>query len=80
MIPDIELLLQHDPKYLFGSEKYHFSIYNLRVTADKFYTVNILKFRIFPNMRTIYKIIMYPIIPGETYISRKKQLLFLQAL
>jgi hypothetical protein len=60
------LPLQHDPKYLFGSEKYHFSIYNLRVTADKFYTVNILKFRIFPNMRTIYKIIMHLIISGET--------------
>lgn len=65
-IPDIKLPVQHDPNHLFGSSKYHFTVYNIRVTADNFYPVNIVNFRIFPNMKTIYSIEMLPIIPGET--------------
>jgi hypothetical protein len=49
------------------------------VTTDKFYTVNILKFRIFPNMRTIYKIIMHPIIPGETDHIPEKVIIILSS-
>ena len=65
-IPDIELPVQHDPQRLFGSPKYHFTTYNIRVTADNFYTVNIINFRIFPNVKTSYSVNMHPIIPGET--------------
>lgn len=66
IIPDIELPVQHDPMHLFGSPKYHFTIYNIRVTAENFYPVNVLNFRIFPGEKTNYTIEMLPVIPGET--------------
>jgi len=66
IIPDIELPVQHDPMHLFGSHKYHFTTYNIRVNADNFYPVNVLNFRIFPGEKTNYRIEMLPIIPGET--------------
>jgi len=66
IIPDIKLPVQHDPQHVFGSPKYHFTIYNIRVTAENFYPVNVLNFRIFPGEKTNYTIEMLPVIPGET--------------
>lgn len=65
-IPDILLPIQHDPLRLFGSTKYHYTTYNMRVKAVNFYPVNIMYLCIFPNLKTIYNIEMLPIIPDET--------------
>ncbi|WP_019228700.1 hypothetical protein [Sedimentibacter sp. B4] len=65
-IPDVVLPVQHDSQNLYGRPKYPFTTYNIRVTSDNFYTVNIINFRIFPNVKTSYSINMHPIIPGET--------------
>lgn len=62
-IPDIELPVVKDPA---ETSMYYFTTYNLRVTAENYYTVNVLNFRIFPGVKTIYRIDMIPVIAGET--------------
>lgn len=74
-IHDIELPVQHDPLQLYGSTKYHFTTYNIRVTADNFYPVNILNFRIFPGEKTSYIIDMFPVIPGETVYTPEQTII-----
>jgi len=61
-VPDIELPVIHDPSQM---SSYYFTNYNLRVMANNYYTVNVLNTRIFPGIKTIYKIDMIPVIAGE---------------
>ncbi|MEL7646896.1 MAG: hypothetical protein AAGU76_02325 [Sedimentibacter sp.] len=61
-IPDIELPVVKDPA---ETSMYYFTTYNLRVTSENYYTVNVLNFRIFPGVKTIYRIDMIPVIAGE---------------
>ena len=67
-IPDIELPVVQNPLNSTTSPKYYFTNYNLRVKADNFYTVNVLGIRIFPGIKTNYKIDLIPVFVGETEI------------
>lgn len=65
-VPDIELPVYHDLSRLYGSTEYYFTTYNLRVLAENFYPVNVLNFRIYPGIKTNYRINLLPVIHGET--------------
>ncbi|MFA9421999.1 MAG: hypothetical protein ACERLG_00360 [Sedimentibacter sp.] len=74
-VPDIELPVLHDPLNPLVSPNYYFTTYNLRTQADNFYTVNVLGIRIFPGIKTNYKIDLIPLmadekgkIPEQTFI------------
>ena len=62
-VPDIELPVLQDPSV---TSRYYFTNYNLRVMANNYYTVNVLNIRIFPGIKTNYRIDMIPVIAGET--------------
>lgn len=62
-VADILLPVIHDPQ---DTSKYYFTTYNMRVMAENFYTVNVLDFRIFPGIKTNYKVDMIPVVAGET--------------
>ncbi len=68
-IPDIELPVVHNPLNPLESTKYYFTTYNLRAQANNYYTVNVLGIRIFPNIKTNYRIDMIPVVAGETGIA-----------
>ncbi|MGB4438612.1 MAG: hypothetical protein WBJ13_05155 [Sedimentibacter sp.] len=65
-VPDIELPVTYNPSDPHMSPEYYFKPYNLRVQANNFYTINVLNLRIFPGIKTFYKIDMIPVIAGET--------------
>lgn len=65
-VPDIELPIFHDTSEPLVSSKYYYAIYNLRAQADNYYTVNVLGIRIFPGIKTNYRIDMIPLMAGET--------------
>ena len=65
-VPDIELPVTYNPLDPYMSPEYYFTPYNLRVLANNFYTINVLNLRIFPGIKTSYKIDMIPVIAGET--------------
>lgn len=65
-VPDVELPIIHSPLDSSMSSKYYYAIYNLRAQADNFYTVNVLGIRIFPGIKTNYRIDMIPVMAGET--------------
>lgn len=62
-VADILLPVIHDP---LDTSKYYFTTYNMRVLAQNYYTVNVLNFRIFPGIKTNYKVDMIPVVAGET--------------
>lgn len=62
-VADILLPVIRDP---LDTSKYYFTTYNMRVLAQNFYTVNVLNFRIFPTIKTDYKVDMIPVVAGET--------------
>ncbi|MDW5299511.1 MAG: hypothetical protein SA378_05160 [Sedimentibacter sp.] len=65
-VPDIELPVRYNPLDPYMSPEYYFTPYNLRVQARNFYTVNVMNLRIFPGIKTSYKIDMIPVIAGES--------------
>lgn len=62
-VPDILLPVMRDP---LDTSQYYFTTYNMRVIAQNYYTVNVLNFRIFPGIKTNYKVDMIPVVAGET--------------
>lgn len=62
-VPDIMLPVIRDP---LDTSQYYFTTYNLRVLAQNYYTVNVLNLRMFPGIKTNYKIDMIPVVAGET--------------
>jgi 5-hydroxyisourate hydrolase-like protein (transthyretin family) len=62
-IEDILLPVIKDPM---ETSQYYYTTYNLRVLAENYYTVNVLNFRIFPSIKTDYKVDMIPVVAGET--------------
>lgn len=62
-VQDVLLPVIHDP---LDTSKYYFTTYNMRVIAQNYYTVNVLNFRIFPGIKTNYKVDMIPVVAGET--------------
>jgi 5-hydroxyisourate hydrolase-like protein (transthyretin family) len=62
-VPDILLPVMRDPM---DTSQYYFTTYNMRVLAENYYTVNVLNFRIFPSIKTDYKVDMIPVVAGET--------------
>lgn len=62
-VPDILLPVIRDP---LDTSQYYFTTYNLRVLAQNYYTVNVLNLRMFPGIKTNYKIDMIPVVAGET--------------
>jgi len=63
-IPDVELPVSYDPNNPYTSSEYYFTQYNLRVQAINYYTVNVLDVRIFPDITTVYKIDLIPVMAG----------------
>lgn len=63
-IPDVELPVSYNPDDPFSSSEYYFTQYNLRVQAINYYTVNILDVRVFPDVTTVYKIDLIPVMAG----------------
>jgi 5-hydroxyisourate hydrolase-like protein (transthyretin family) len=70
-IPDIELPVFYNPDDPFSSSEYYFTQYNLRVQAINYYTVNILDVRVFPDITTVYKIDLIPVMAGTTRESEQ---------
>lgn len=64
-VPDVELPILHDNSEPLTSSKYYYAIYNLKAQADNYYTVNVLGIRIFPGIKTNYRIDMIPLMAGE---------------
>jgi 5-hydroxyisourate hydrolase-like protein (transthyretin family) len=62
-VADITLPVIQEP---LDTSKYYFTTYNMRVIAQNYYTVNVLNFRIFPGIKTNYKVDMIPVVAGET--------------
>ncbi len=65
-IPDVELPVSYNPDDPFSSSEYYFTQYNLRVQAINYYTVNVLDVRVFPDITTVYKIDLIPVMAGTT--------------
>ena len=65
-IPDVELPVSYNPDDPFSSSEYFFTQYNLMVQAINYYTVNILDVRVFPDVTTVYKIDLIPVMAGTT--------------
>lgn len=65
-IPDVELPVSYNPDDPFSSSEYYFTQYNLRVQAINYYTVNVLDVRVFPDITTVYKIDLIPVMAGAT--------------
>lgn len=63
-IPDVELPVSYNPNNPLVSSEYYFTSYNIRVQAINYYTVNILDVRVFPDITTVYRINMIPVIAG----------------
>ncbi|MEL7604859.1 hypothetical protein [Sedimentibacter saalensis] len=62
-VPDILLPVIRDPM---DTSQYYYTTYSMRVLAENYYTVNVLNFRIFPGIKTDYKVDMVPLVAGET--------------
>lgn len=65
-IPDVELPVSYNPNDPLVSSEYYFTPYNLRVQAINYYTVNILDVRVFPDITTVYKIDLIPVMARST--------------
>lgn len=63
--PLIELPVIFTPGSPLESYKYFFAIYNMKVEAQGFLTVNVIHLRIFPETTTIYRVDMVPTSPGD---------------
>ena len=65
-IPLITLPAIYDPLNPFESSEFFYSAYNLRAQAINYYTVNIIGFKVFPNITTYLTINMIPAPAGPT--------------
>lgn len=63
-IPLITLPVTHDPANPHESGDFFYSTYNLRAQAINYYTVNIIDFRVFPDVTTYLTIDMIPASAG----------------
>jgi hypothetical protein len=66
MIPKVPLPIENNEDCPMEKFKYFYDIYNLRIEAQDFYTVNVLEARIFPDIATSYRIDLLPAIIGDT--------------
>jgi hypothetical protein len=64
-IPDVELPVSYNPDDPYSSSEYFFTSYNLRVQAINYYTINVLDVRVFPDIKTVYRIEMIPLMAGD---------------
>lgn len=65
-VPLIKLPVIYNRFNPFESSEYYFGTYNLRAQAINYYTVNILDFRIFPDITTYLTVEMIPAAAGPT--------------
>ncbi len=65
-VPTIELPVLYRGTDSGESPQHFYSTYNLRVQAINYYTVNILDFRVFPDITTNFTIDMIPVAAGPT--------------
>lgn len=65
-IPLITLPVSYNPLNPLESSEFYFGTYNLRAQAINYHTVNIIDFRIFPDITTYLSIDMIPAPAGPT--------------
>lgn len=51
--------------------EFYYSIYNMRIEADGYYTVNILDVQVYPNISTDYRVNLIPVAQGVTEIPEQ---------